>query len=261
MRIEAQIDGPSANPELGFWQRQFAASATRAQMTFDLLFGVAGPILCFTFDPIVFRNGIERALYPEYQLFAYSFSGLQILLLLYWLWLTPRIEPWSQFVGGMLLAGAIFCLALGIVLAPYSLMGLLLASGVFGFTPFLTAFVYLRNGVRALRRGPKSESGVMRVMVSLTGIVVVFGLPLLLSVPIHLAVNRAVNDIVHGNPQQAIAAAHRLVPLRFFAGAELDEIVNTYNAATDEKRKELLKSCYREITGEDIERRAAITRD
>jgi hypothetical protein len=49
--------------------------------------------------------------------------------------------------------------------------------------------------------------------------------------------------------------------LRFFAGSELDQIVNAYVAASDERRKELLKSCYQVITGESIENRAAILSD
>lgn len=56
-------------------------------------------------------------------------------------------------------------------------------------------------------------------------------------------------------------AAHRLMPLRFFVGGELDKIVHAYSATSDEKRKELLKSCYREITGDNIETRVHILQD
>src|SRR6185369_9217187 len=98
-------------------------------------------------------------------------------------------------------------------------------------------------------------------MVSASGILLVTALPLLLSLQIHAVLSRAVTEIVEGNSQQAMFAAHRVMPLRFFAGAELDQIVKAYTTTSDEKRKELLKSCYREITGESIENRANILQD
>ena len=45
----------------GFWRRQFAPSLTRPQVVFDITFGVIGPILCFGFDPLVFRGGLGGA--------------------------------------------------------------------------------------------------------------------------------------------------------------------------------------------------------
>lgn len=41
-----------------FWRKQFAPQVTRPQINFDIVFGIAGPILCFAFDPVVFRGGI-----------------------------------------------------------------------------------------------------------------------------------------------------------------------------------------------------------
>ena len=93
------------------------------------------------------------------------------------------------------------------------------------------------------------------MFVSALGILLASGLPLLLSIQIHWVVSNAVTEIVQGDPQHATFAAHRLTPLRFFADAELDRLVNVYWSESDEKRKELIKSCYREITGESIENR------
>ena len=78
---------------------------------------------------------------------------------------------------------------------------------------------------------------------------------------IHLMVSRAVTEILEGDSQPAIFAAHRLAPLSFFANAELDQIVYAYSVAPDEKRKQLLKSCYQEITVESIEHQANILAD
>lgn len=161
----------------------------------------------------------------------------------------------------MLLCGGIFCVTMGLVLAPFSLIGLVYGIGVFGLTPFLTALVYLRNSGRALRSESRGDESFVGVIIPASGILLVAGLPLLLSIQIHLTVSRAVTEIVEGDAQHAIFAARRLVPLRFLASAELDQIVNAYSAASDEKRKELLKSCYREITGDSIENRAHILDD
>lgn len=248
---------------IGFWQRQFAPGVTRPQVIFDVTFGVIGPILCFVFDPLVFRNGIGGApLLSDYRNFVYLFSGLQIGLLCFWLSTGPGLQAWNRLIGGMLLCGGIFCVAVGLALAPFSLFGLFLYGiGIFGFTPFLTALVYLRNSCRALRAEKVGATGFAGVLIPVSGILLVAGLPLLLSIQIHLMVSRAVTEIVEGDSQHAIFAAHRLAPLSFFATSELDQIVSAYSVASDEKRRQLLKSCYHEITGENIESRAAVMAD
>ena len=245
-----------------FWRRQFAAKVTTPQIVFDIVFGVVGPTLCFVFDPVVFHAGfVGPPLLPEYQVFTYLFSGLQMALLCLWLLIGPGNQIWNWTIGGALVGGGIFCLAAGCVLAPFSLMGLMFGIGIFGFTPFLTALVYLRNATRAFRARSHDESNFVRGVGLTVGLAFVLALPALSSVQIHQTVKSAVNEIVHGDPQHAALAAHRLVPLRFFAGVELDQMANAYLKETDPARKELLKSCYREITGEDIENRAHILQD
>jgi hypothetical protein len=66
---------------------------------------------------------------------------------------------------------------------------------------------------------------------------------------------------VNGDARQASAAAHRIWPLRYFVGDESNKIVTAYEQAADPARKELLKNCYQEITGEDIELRIRVMRD
>jgi hypothetical protein len=252
----------SSHAETGFWERQFTAPVTRPQIVFDVAFGVVAPILCFVFDPIVLKSWFPGPpLFPDYQIIAYLFSGLQIILLGFWLLTGPSHHILNSFMGGMLFAGAVFCLIAGLVLAPFSLIGLALAIGAFGFTPFLTGLVYLRNSVRAMGAGNDDPVSLKGAMVSLSGIVLVTALCFLLSVQIHVVVSRAVIEIVEGDSQQAMFAAHRLMPLRFFIGGELDKVVYAYTETSDEKRKELLKSCYREITGDSIENRAHILQD
>lgn len=260
---EQHVMAESTGPKTGFWRRQFAPTVTRPQIIFDVIFGVIGPVLCFAFDPIVFRGGIGGApLLSGYRNLVYLFSGLQIAVLCFWLLTGPGNQVWNKLIGGMLLSGGIFCVTLGLSLAPFSLFGLLLYGvGIFGLTPFLTALVYLRNSSRALRVDKSGAEGFVGVLIPVLGIVVTAGLPLLLSIQVHLMADRAVTEIIEGDEQHAAFAAHRLAPLGFFANSELDRLVYAYSVAPDEKRKQLLKSCYQEITGENIENRANVFLD
>ena len=246
----------------GFWRRQFAAEVTRRQVTFDVVFGIAAPILCFAFDPVVFRGDfLGVPLFPEYRLYVYFFSGLQILLLGLWLIAGAGFQFWNELVGFGLLVGGVFCFIVGLALSPYSLMGLMLVIGVFGFTPFLTGIVYLRNGVRALRSPRQDTSIFTRAFIALLGSLLVIGAPLLLAFSIHQTIASSIDDIVRGDPSQASAALNRMGPLKYFVGTESNKIVSAYLNTSDPSRKQLLKSCYLEITGDDIERRVAILQD
>jgi hypothetical protein len=60
-----------------FWRRQLMAPKTHAQRIFDVLFGVVAPVLCFVFDPIVFKSDFDYALFSDYQAYAYMVSGIE----------------------------------------------------------------------------------------------------------------------------------------------------------------------------------------
>ena len=135
-----------------FWRRQFSVTATPAQRRFDLAFGFVMPVLCLVFDPIVFHEWLshERGLLGEWRLYAYTISTLEMVALAAWLLGAGggRGRP-PAALGGVLLAGGVFSLVVGVLILPFSILGLLFFVGAFGVTPFPTAFVYLRNGWRA----------------------------------------------------------------------------------------------------------------
>ena len=252
---------PREQAKNSFWRRQFAPEIRTPQIGFDVLLGAVGPVLCFIFDPIVFRRGFVGApLFPEYQTFTYLFSTAQVAVLCMWLIFKPRNEFCRSMIAAALIAGAFFCLIVACLLAPFSLMGLVFGIGIFGFIPFLTTFVYLRNSVRAF---PFCSTQTISVSVTaLTiGLLLALGLPVVLSLGIRAAVTNAVNEVMHGDPQRADFAARRLIPLRFFAESELDGIVSAYLGEQNAQRREQLKKLYREITGDDIDDRARILRD
>lgn len=133
-----------------FWAHQFPPEATSSQLAFDVLFGVVGPVLCFIFDPIVFRSGgvWGKPLLADYQLVAYLFSAL-------------KSQCW---------------------------------------------FLY-------------------------------------------------------DNPHEASVAARRLRSISFLSGSKLDKLVDEYRKSRTPTRKERLATSYRDVTGEDIERKVAILMD
>ncbi len=245
----------------GFWRRQFAAEVTTSQLGFDLVFGIIGPIMCFVFDPIVFRGGFGGPLAAEYKSYVYLFSGLQLTLLSFWLLARSGFQFWNELAGTGLFLGGLFCFVVGVVLLPFSLMGLILGIGIFGFTPFLTGIVYARNGVRALR-SPRTDTSIStRAMIVSLGSLFVIGAPLLLGFVIHLAVENSVDEIINGDVPHASTAAQRMWPLKYFVGIESNKIVTAYEQTSDPARKQLLKSCYQEITGEDIDEHIRIMHD
>jgi len=263
MRIFPELAVTSDVPpvKIGFWKRQFRQTTTGPQLIFDLICGVIGPILCFVFDPIVFQGGLAGPPFlPDYQGVVYLFSGVEIILLCLWLASGKGNEVSNALIGGALLTGGLFCLTIAILLFPLSLIGLAVGIGLFGFTPFFTGIVYLRNGWRALHSDADKSSRLTRAG-AVCGFLLVAAIPIVLSLQMRSIVSKSVNEIIRADPVRAPYAAQQLAVLRFFASADVDRIVWAYASETDENRKQLLKSCYREITGKDIDRRLLILND
>jgi hypothetical protein len=146
------VDALAAPPAWGFWRRQFAESVTPRQRHFDITFGIVLPILCLVLDPIVFREwDIEvGGFYRRWRSYAYTVSTLEMVALAAWLLRAGGAGRPPAALGGVLVAGGIFSFVVGVAILPFSLLGLVFFFvGVFGFIPFPTAVIYLRNGWRA----------------------------------------------------------------------------------------------------------------
>ncbi len=165
-----------------FWRRQFAEQATRSQRRFDVAFGLFMPVLCFVFDPIVFRDWHieDGGVYERAQSYAYTVGTLEMVALAAWLLRGRGAGRPPAALGGVLFAGGLFSLAVGVAILPFSLLGLILLVGVFGFTPFATAVVYLRNGWRAAALGrPNDRMGWRDAAEFALGFVFALGAPAL----------------------------------------------------------------------------------
>lgn len=111
---------------------------TWKQVVIDWIGGVVGPIACLVFDPIIFGPGGE---YRNFTITAYV--GIIVFVLVLTAWLLFR--PWPSVFAGLLYAGSLFAMCIGVLIFPLTLIGLIVGIGIFGLTPFLTAWVFLRN--------------------------------------------------------------------------------------------------------------------
>lgn len=265
--------GGCATNRTAFLRRQFLAPTTRAQTVFDVLFGIVAPILCFIFDPVVFRSDDGFALFPNYQAFAYLVSGIEILLLVVWRVWGGNHQAGAQLVAGMLMAGALFSGIIGLLLLPCSLIGLFLGIGVFGFIPFLTALVYFRNAKSGFKVAAKPST--LRLLeqersitvsrnwlgATIIGSVLVVVPPAAMSLIASRFVSQAMNVVVNADKLQADVAIEELQYLQLFARPQLDELVSAYQRSSEPSRKEELKQRYLKLTGEDIEQRLRLQAD
>lgn len=144
-------------PATGFWRRQFQPYTTRSQRFYDWLFGVILPVVCFYFDPIVFNSafGDGEVLLADMRFIAYPFAYAAIMGNMAWLLFGERLGKLNDALGWLLACCSLVALIVGIRIAPYSLMGLIILIGALGFTPLFMSFSLMRNAVRAFRAAAK----------------------------------------------------------------------------------------------------------
>ncbi|HEV8593577.1 MAG TPA: hypothetical protein VGQ55_15840, partial [Pyrinomonadaceae bacterium] len=137
-----------------FWRRQFQEEATRPQKTFDWIFGVILPTFCAAADPIVFRGaGMGKGpLLGSAKAFAFVLSFVSIMTMIGWLLAGQRLKYFGSAIGGLFFVGALISFCVGLLVLPFSLLGLFFYFiGLLGFVPLFAAFVFLRNGWRAVK--------------------------------------------------------------------------------------------------------------
>jgi hypothetical protein len=236
-----------------FWSRQLKGKPTQKQLVFDVVFGIVGPVFCFMMDPIAFQGDtLGPPFLGDYQVFAYLFSGFEMVALALWLVLRLRPGSLNGFLGGVLIAGGIFSSVLGVVLIPYSVLGLLVVIGIFGFTPFVTAFVYFRNGYRAWLKADTLVRQAYPLNALLLGSVLALVGTFTLTRGIDRYLTRSVDEVLYGSEQQALQAARRLKPFSLINGSNCRRIADAYRFETNEGRKQQLGVLYREATGDAI---------
>ena len=162
----------------GFWRRQFGPNVTAKQHIFDWTMGVIMPVICFCFDPIVFKShhGVRDTLFGNFSVFANSLAFVSVIALAGWLLLDTKLRWLNGLFAGLFFAGSFVSLGLGIALFPFSVLGISVFIGFLGFTPLFSTIVYSRNAVRAMRASePYFEKPTLHYVAMLAGL---FGLVL-----------------------------------------------------------------------------------
>lgn len=249
------LNEETTEPRKRFWQRQFQKESTESQRRFDWIFGVVLPVICFAFDPIVFKDGFgDYAIFGAFKPFAYVLSYVSVMAMAAWLIWGARLQWLNGFLAGLFAVGGIISLAVGVVLSPFSLLGLLMLIGILGFTPFFTAIVFLRNARRAFHSAkPFLEK---RVLVNSFMLSALFSL--VLPAVFNIEIKRALDEMKNGDAATVRANARRLkyvAPLVNF-----DSLPRQYASENGEKR-EALAEAYLELTGKSLERRTHFPND
>lgn len=238
-----------------FWRRQFSRPATSRQKVFDVVFGIALPLVCLLFDPLVFRSDLGKPLLDGYEIGGIGSMIVGMISLGAWL----ALGRFPAFIVGMLAGGAIFAFVLGCLLLPVSIVALFVVLGVLGFTPFATAFVFARNAVRAFDAAGQRWSRLGTVLAGICGLVVSVAGPWVTQGYVANRRAWAITAILSEDPTddaEAIAAIKR-----FGTPSSADEIVFAYQRTAVDARRKRLAAAYFDVTGESIEDRIVESMD
>lgn len=242
---------------MGFWAKQFDSNRTSAQDKFDVAFGLVLPILCLMADPVVFKSFplFGHAFLEDYQLLAYVVCTVEMGFFLVWRTFPTKVNAVSPLFGGVFLIGSCCSLLIGLAMLPLTFMALFFVIGLLGLMPFISAFVYLRNGVRAMNAQRNLAPLFSRLSLAVLSGLFVFVPLVFATVFVERSMSASVDTMIYGNVAQAQAAAHRLKWFGFIPLKHTDRLADAYGREWDDKKKAVLLQTYWDITGEDISRR------
>lgn len=224
----------------------------------DMLGGILLPVVCVLVDPFVFRTsdtlpGGGGPLLGRYLVFGYGeiLLGMTAFALYQWQ------QVVSPFLAGMLLVGSVFAGVLGLILLPFSFLGLLFLIGVLGFSPFVSCFVFARAYVRLHRLCLVQRLRTEVLRMTTLGVLFAGVLPIGAQVAVNAVVDPALHRILTGDT--SVEVRRTLRSLSWVA--DLDPLVHAYRSEQDEAKKGALADAYIDITRTSIEERLRILDD
>ncbi len=253
MQPQDRDDKETKTEKESFWRRQFQREPTKAQRKFDWMFGVIMPVVCIYFDLGVFSSHTGGwFLLGAFKPFAYLLSFTAIMAMVAWLIWGQRLKTLNAFLAGLFWVSGVVALIIGVVLFPFSLIGLVFLIGALGFTPFFTGIVYLRNGVRAA----KTASSFL-AKITLTYSVLLSSLASsIVPYVINVEINRSLERIKTGDAKTIRTESIKLWAVKPLVNAE--QLVPGYrHRFADEKEIDEMNATadiYHDLTGKDIKR-------
>lgn len=243
---------PDTFRPISFWRRQIHFETTTKQKVFDWIFGVILPVICFAFDPIVFKvTDFGKPFFGEYKPFAYLLSFISILAMMAWLIWGKKLKGLSGILSGLFAVGGIISLGIGIILFPFSVIGLIVLIGALGFTPLFTSIVFLRNAYRSFQISkPFFEN---RVLLDTTILSAMFGL--IVPFTINVQVNNFVRETIRSDAETIKSNAWKFKIISPIA--DFGNLRGEYNISKNNRQKQTeLAILYFELTGKEIEKRS-----
>ena len=214
---------------------------TKLRHAVNLFFGIALPLACLRYDPIVFRAEIGSGFLSKYLVVGYLASGIGFVSILSWTLI--RLAP--AFHAGLLLGGALFAAGLGLALLPLSLLTVFIGIGLLGFTPLLTAWAFGREAKVAARSVPRSPLAMLALV---GGMLVSCGAPW----AAHFHVRSVVRDEIANAAMGRDPSAEAKFLGRQLPASTFDDFVAARQNSTDPERWEALGETYEAITGKPL---------
>ena len=178
----------------------------------------------------------------EYKPFAYLLSFVSIVLMMLFLLYGRKLKWFNAALAGLFVVGAAVSTLVGIVILPFSLLGLVVLIGFLGFTPLFAAFVYFRNAIRAIGYAELAVNDVLLFNLLAVSAILSFVLPYVF----YSNVEAALREMEGGNP--AIVREHR-EKLRYVAPfVNVDRLALKSCGETTESRTEIRNAVY-ELSG------------
>ncbi len=232
-----------------FWRRQFQKETTETQRKFDWIFGVILPVICFVCDPGIFKGyDFGFALLGTIKPFAYLLSYVSVMMMAAWLIWGTKLKWLNAFLAGLFLIGGIVSFGIGLILLPFSLLGLIILIGVLGFTPLFASVVYFRNALRAF------DSAKPFLDRKVLGNAYILGAMFSLIIPavINLEINAELNRLIKSDAQTIRANSKTLKYLAPITNFDIlvRERITSYYAGEVEKTQ-ALRELHENLTGKN----------
>jgi hypothetical protein len=232
---------------------------------FDLVTGVALPIVCLAMDPLLFRESSWLRIEPMFGRMrapAYAFVAIEIVVLAVCaLRLVVLRGPVATAASVALAVGGLVAMLAGLFLAPLVLVGLAIGIGLLGLVPWFTAHAFFRNSFRVARRGHWGV-GPVPVLAVVAGLFVCVAPPVAVARAGDRAMAEALRTLEAGGDGSVERGADILD--RWRAIVFLDDLVVARRRAGDAAVRRRIAAAYEKVTGRRIEARIdeiARTRD
>ena len=132
----------------------------------DFVWGVCMPIVCLVFDPMFFKDSSFDDAFTvvakpnDLGCIVYPYLAVQLVAMLTWLAFGWSLRKFAAYFAGVFLMGTFCSFAIGLLMLPLSLLGILLVGiGLLGLTPLITGWSYLRRLISTARLGHHNLTG------------------------------------------------------------------------------------------------------